>query len=68
MSIEADESIYWLEMIQAAEIANGPELLWLLEESNELARIFNQSQLTAKSNAEAQRASRSNGRDAPRRG
>src|SRR5688572_28929727 len=30
---EADESFYWLEMIQAAEIASGPELLWLLGES-----------------------------------
>ena len=48
---EADESIYWLEMIEAAGIGAGVELKSLLAESNELSRIFNQSQLTAKTNA-----------------
>jgi hypothetical protein len=38
-------------MIEAAEIGGGPELQWLLKESNELSAIFNQSQLTAKANA-----------------
>ena len=50
---EADESIYWLEMIEAAGIGTGVELKSLLAESNELSRIFNQSQLTAKTNAAA---------------
>jgi four helix bundle protein len=50
---EADESVYWLEMIEAAEIGVGAELKSLLAESNELSRIFNQSQLTAKTNAAA---------------
>ncbi|HEX2459630.1 MAG TPA: four helix bundle protein [Vicinamibacterales bacterium] len=50
---EADESIYWLEMIEATGIAAGVELKSLLAESNELSRIFNQSQLTAKTNAAA---------------
>ena len=50
---EADESIYWLEMIEATGIAAGVELKLLLAESNELSRIFNQSQLTAKTNAGA---------------
>jgi hypothetical protein len=50
---EADESIYWLEMIEATGIAAGVELKPLLAESNELSRIFNQSQLTAKTNAAA---------------
>lgn len=54
---EADETVYWLEMIEAAGISGGDELKWLLGESNELSRIFNQSQLTAKANA----ASRRNG-------
>ena len=52
---EADESVYWLEMIGAASIANGPQLQSLLNESQELSRIFNQSQLTAKTNATARR-------------
>ena len=50
---EADESIYWLEMIEAAGIGAGVELKSLLAESNELSRIFNQSQPTAKTNAAA---------------
>ena len=52
---EADESVYWLKMIRAAGIGGGAELEWLRSESNELSRIFNQSQLTAKANATAQR-------------
>jgi four helix bundle protein len=55
---EADESVYWLEMIDAATIATGPELQSLLKESQELSRIFNQSQLTAKTNATARRDGR----------
>jgi hypothetical protein len=54
---EADESVYWLEVIEAAGITVGTELRWLLGESNELSRIFNQSQLTAKLNAAARRNS-----------
>jgi four helix bundle protein len=48
---EADESVYWLEMIEAADIARGPALTALIQEANELWAIFNQSQLTAKANA-----------------
>jgi four helix bundle protein len=48
---EADESVYWLEMIEAVGISGGSELEWLCRESNALSRIFNQSQLTAKLNA-----------------
>jgi four helix bundle protein len=54
---EADESIYWLEMIQASDVGMGDELRWLIGEANELARIFNQSQLTARTNAAARRSS-----------
>jgi len=50
---EADESVYWLDMIAAAEIHPGPQLKSLQAEANELSRIFNQSQLTAKTNAVA---------------
>jgi hypothetical protein len=55
---EADESVYWLEMTEAAGISVGAELKWLLGESNELSRIFNQSQLTAKANAAARQPRR----------
>ena len=52
---EADETVYWLELIAAAEIDSSQELIWLLGESNELSRIFNQSQLTARVNAAERR-------------
>ena len=52
---EADESIYWLELIAAGSMVSDKELQLLLEESNELSRIFNQSQLTARRNAAARR-------------
>jgi four helix bundle protein len=52
---EADESVYWLELIKAAEIVTGSEVDALLDESTQLSRIFNQSQLTAKNNALARR-------------
>ena len=52
---DADESVYWLELIEAADIANGGPLASLIEEANELSRIFNQSQLTARTNASKRR-------------
>lgn len=52
---EADESVYWLEMIAAAGIVDGSELTSLQEEACELSRIFNQSQLTAKANSRFQK-------------
>ena len=48
---EADESVYWLELIDAAYVSPGPELTALIQEARELSAIFNQSQLTAKANA-----------------
>ncbi|HEX5110868.1 MAG TPA: four helix bundle protein [Vicinamibacterales bacterium] len=53
---EADESVYWLELIQAAAIIPETTLEPLLTEAIELWRIFNQSQLTAKANDAARRA------------
>jgi four helix bundle protein len=52
---EADEATYWLELIAAAGIAAGSEFQTLLDEANELSRIFNQSQLTPRRNAAARR-------------
>ncbi|MGH9254922.1 MAG: four helix bundle protein [Vicinamibacterales bacterium] len=56
---EADESVYWLELIQASGIDSSEDLGWLLGESRELSRIFNQSQLTARTNAARRRSAKS---------
>ena len=53
---EADESVYWLELITAAKTSDDPDLPGLLAEANELLAIFNQSQLTARMNQAAHRA------------
>ena len=63
---EADESVYWLELIQAAAIIPEPTLTPVLTEAIELWRIFNQSQLTAKANDAARRAGRAAGHRAIR--
>jgi four helix bundle protein len=47
---EADESLGWLELLDALELSRGPELTWLLGESGELLAIFSKSQKTAKEN------------------
>ena len=62
---EADESLHWLDMIEAAGIGNGPDFQWLMMESKELAAIFNQSQLTAKANAVASKRDRTQQRGSP---
>ena len=53
---EADESVYWLDLIGAAAISPESTMRPLLNEATELSRIFNQSQLTAKANLAAKRA------------
>jgi len=52
---EADESLYWLDLIEAADIVRNPELARLRAEAAELSRIFNASQITAKVNANSGR-------------
>jgi four helix bundle protein len=47
---EADESVYWLELLAAAKASNDPKLPDLITEANELSAIFNQSQFTARMN------------------
>src|SRR5688572_23117421 len=54
---EADESVYWLELIEAGSLCVHPTLRPLRVEAAELSAIFNQSQLTAKSNSSAWRHS-----------
>jgi four helix bundle protein len=48
---EADESVYWLELIEQERICTDPSLRPLRIEAAELSAIFNQSQLTAKANS-----------------
>ncbi|HZH63497.1 MAG TPA: four helix bundle protein [Flavisolibacter sp.] len=50
---EADESLYWLEVIQDAKIFFSEELPTLIKEANELVSIFNAADITAKRNRDA---------------
>lgn len=47
---EADETVFWLEMLSDAEIVRKKEVEMLLTEANELLAIFAASQRTAKAN------------------
>ena len=47
---EADESLYWLEIIEEAQIKPGNETKRLMKEANELTAIFTATNITAKAN------------------
>ena len=47
---EADESQYWLEVIEEAQIKPGNETKRLIKEANELTAIFTATNKTAKAN------------------
>lgn len=47
---EADESLYWLEIIRDAELKKGKEIDRLIIEANELTAIFAATDKTAKLN------------------
>ncbi|MEO3408401.1 four helix bundle protein [Mucilaginibacter sp. CAU 1740] len=47
---EADESIYWLELIEESGLVNSPTLPGLKKEANELTAIFTAIGKTAKEN------------------
>ena len=47
---EADETVFWLEMLVDTEVVNRHDVEALLVEANELLAIFAASQRTAKSN------------------
>lgn len=49
---EADESLYWLELLSEARIVNGDRLDDLMKEANELTAIFVASARTAKRHPE----------------
>jgi hypothetical protein len=44
---EADESAFWMEMIIEGELLKPNQVVSLLDEANELARIMAQSRITA---------------------
>jgi four helix bundle protein len=46
---EADESLYWLEVIKAAKLTSAKELDRLVDEANRLTAIFAATDKTAKS-------------------
>jgi four helix bundle protein len=50
VSEEADESLGWLEFIDAASLLTGTELARLVQESDELAAIFSATLGTAREN------------------
>ena len=48
---EADETVFWLELLVETEIVNVQKMKPLMDEANELLAIFAASQITAKSNS-----------------
>ncbi|MEW6287103.1 MAG: four helix bundle protein [Chloroflexota bacterium] len=47
---EADESLFWLEMLRDAKLVSGEKRNTLLKEADELTAIFTASHKTAKAN------------------
>lgn len=47
---EADESLFWLELISESKIVSAKRLQPLMDEANELTAIFTSSGKTAKNN------------------
>ncbi|MEP7163168.1 MAG: four helix bundle protein [Ferruginibacter sp.] len=47
---EADESLYWLEIIEKTQVKSGSETKRLINEANELTAIFTATNKTAKAN------------------
>jgi len=54
---EADESLYWLEVSNDAQLVQNPALNELIKEANELVSIFNAADITAKKNRDRERNS-----------
>jgi len=52
---EAEESVYWIEILNRLQLVPGPETPELLQESIELRAIFSRSLGTARLNARSQR-------------
>lgn len=52
---EAEESVYWLEIVNRLHVVTGPDALAALREAVELRAIFSRSLGTARANARDQR-------------
>ena len=44
---EADEALYWLELLEESGLSKGPQMSWLMTEANELVAILTASRKTA---------------------
>lgn len=55
---EASESLGWLQLLEPSDHAKNEEFRWLLNESEELTRIFNKAYETARAKEEAERKKR----------
>ena len=47
---EADESLYWLEILVETELMQEPRLAALIQEANELTAVFTATSYTARQN------------------
>ena len=47
---EADESLYWIEMLQGAQLIPEPKIASLIDEAKQLVAILTASQKTARGN------------------
>ena len=57
---EADESIYWLELMEESGLGNNTTVAYLKKEANELTAIFTAIGKTAKLNQQISKSSKSN--------
>jgi four helix bundle protein len=57
---EADESIYWLELIEESGLGNNAAVTYLKKEANELTAIFTAIGKTSKLNQQISKSSKSN--------
>jgi len=57
---EADESIYWLELMEESGLGNKTAIAYLKKEANELTAIFTAIGKTAKLNQQISKSSKSN--------
>jgi four helix bundle protein len=55
---EADESVYWLEVLVEAKIVKSERVAGLITEATELTAIIGASRVTAKRNSESTRPGR----------
>jgi four helix bundle protein len=56
---EADESIYWLELMEESGLGNNAAVAYLKKEANELTAIFTAIGKTAKLNQQISKSSKS---------